>query len=82
MSFFEELKRRNVVRVGIAYVVASWLLIQVADIIFPALGLDDSAITLVLALSGSSIVTRCGAALNMKASSTRSVCHVTPPSIE
>ena len=33
MSFFEELKRRNVVRVGIAYGVGCWLLIQVADIL-------------------------------------------------
>mgnify|MGYP001550548516 CR=1 FL=1 len=31
MSFFNELKRRNVFRVGIAYVVASWLLLQVVD---------------------------------------------------
>ena len=26
MSFFEELKRRNVFRMGIAYVVGTWLL--------------------------------------------------------
>lgn len=26
MSFFEELKRRNVIRVGIAYVVIAWLI--------------------------------------------------------
>jgi adenylate cyclase len=32
-SVWGELKRRNVVRVGIAYAVVSWLLIQVADII-------------------------------------------------
>ncbi len=32
MSFFNELKRRNVVRVAIAYTVASWLLVQVGDI--------------------------------------------------
>ena len=31
MSFFTELKRRNVVRVGIAYVVGSWALAQVAE---------------------------------------------------
>ena len=31
MSFFTELKRRNVFRVGIAYVVAAWLLLQVID---------------------------------------------------
>ena len=36
MSLFKELKRRNVFRVGIAYSVAAWLLIQVTDIVFPA----------------------------------------------
>jgi len=33
MSFFEELKRRNVIRVGIAYVIAAWLLLQVSDLV-------------------------------------------------
>jgi TolB-like protein/Tfp pilus assembly protein PilF len=33
MSLFGELKRRNVFRVGIAYVVTAWLLLQVADIV-------------------------------------------------
>ncbi len=33
MSIFRELKRRNVFRVGIAYVVTSWLLLQFADIV-------------------------------------------------
>ena len=50
MNFFKELKRRNVFRVGIAYTVATWLLIQVADIVFPRIGLPDSAVTLVIAL--------------------------------
>ena len=31
--FFDELKRRNVFRVAVAYVVASWLTLQVADIV-------------------------------------------------
>ena len=31
MSFFNELKRRNVFRVGAAYLVVAWLLIQVVD---------------------------------------------------
>ena len=31
MPFFAELKRRNVVRVGIAYMVAGWLLAQVGE---------------------------------------------------
>ena len=29
MSFFTELKRRNVFKVGIAYAIIAWLLIQV-----------------------------------------------------
>ena len=33
MSFFDELKRRNVFRVGIAYLVGAWLLIQISDIV-------------------------------------------------
>ena len=32
MSFFTELKRRNVVRVAIAYAVASWVLTQIGDV--------------------------------------------------
>jgi len=33
MSFLAELKRRNVFKVGVAYAVASWILVQVADIV-------------------------------------------------
>src|SRR5882724_7839849 len=36
MSFFAELKRRNVYKVAIAYAVVSWLLVQAASIFFPA----------------------------------------------
>ncbi len=42
MSLINELKRRNVLRVGAAYVVASWLLIQVGETIFPLFGFDDT----------------------------------------
>lgn len=38
MSFWGELKRRNVFRVGIAYLAAVWVLIQVADIVLPNFG--------------------------------------------
>ena len=41
MSLFTELKRRNVFRVGTAYVVVAWLIIQVAGTIFPLFGFDD-----------------------------------------
>ncbi len=41
MSLFAELKRRNVFRVSIAYVVLAWLLLQVGDTLAPALHLPD-----------------------------------------
>ncbi len=40
-SFFKELKRRNVYRVGLAYVVFTWLALQVVDTLGPILGLPD-----------------------------------------
>src|SRR5438874_3273882 len=36
MNFFAELKRRNVYKVAVAYVVVSWLLIQASSIFLPA----------------------------------------------
>ncbi len=33
MSFFNELKRRNVIRVAIAYVIVAWLILQFADVV-------------------------------------------------
>jgi TolB-like protein/Tfp pilus assembly protein PilF len=33
MSFIEELKRRNVFRVGIAYAVSAWVLLQIVDLV-------------------------------------------------
>jgi hypothetical protein len=33
LSFFDELKRRKVFRVGIAYVVGAWLIAQVAALV-------------------------------------------------
>ena len=50
MSLFEELKRRNVFRVGIAYAITSWLLLQLSDILVPLLNLPESAQRLILLL--------------------------------
>ena len=36
MSFFDELKRRKVFKVGVGYLVVAWLIVQVASIGFPA----------------------------------------------
>ena len=41
ISLLDELKRRNVFRVGIPYVIVSWLLIQLAGTLEPALLLPD-----------------------------------------
>jgi TolB-like protein/Tfp pilus assembly protein PilF len=38
MSFITELKRRNVFKVGITYLITSWLLIQVVDILLDNIG--------------------------------------------
>ena len=48
MSLFNELKRRNVIRVASAYAVTAWLLIQVAETIFPLFGLTQSAVRIVV----------------------------------
>ncbi len=47
-SFWGELKRRNVVRVAIAYAVVAWLLIQVAETILPLFGFDDTPARIVV----------------------------------
>ncbi len=47
MSLFNELKRRNVFKIGAAYLVVGWLLIQAADIIAPQLALPEWAPRLV-----------------------------------
>ncbi len=51
-SFFEELKRRNVIRVGAAYLVASWLVVQLVETIFPAFGFGDGAVRTAVLLMG------------------------------
>jgi TolB-like protein len=44
MSLFTELKRRNVFRVGLFYIVSAWLVIQVAETLLPVFEVSDSAI--------------------------------------
>lgn len=50
MSFFNELKRRNVFRVAIAYLALAWLLIEVTDTLFPAFGIPAWAFRFVVIL--------------------------------
>jgi hypothetical protein len=53
MRLIDELKRRNVFRVSIAYVISAWLLAQVADLVLDNIAAPDwvmQTILLVLAL--------------------------------
>src|SRR5215467_13956759 len=49
-GFFEELKRRKVYRVAIAYIVASWALAQGLSQVLPVFGIPNSVIRVVIAL--------------------------------
>ena len=44
MGFWRELRRRRVYRMAGFYVVGAWLVIQVADVFFPAWGLPETAL--------------------------------------
>ena len=49
-SFFEELRRRNVYRVGVGYAIVSWLLLQVIDVVLPIMGVPDWVPGLILTM--------------------------------
>lgn len=53
MSFFAELKRRNVIRVSIAYAIAAWFLLQLSDLVLENIAAPEwvmQAIMLLLAI--------------------------------
>ena len=50
MSFIDELRRRNVFRVGIAYAIATWVLLQITEVITPILGLPGWAPKLIFVI--------------------------------
>jgi len=41
MTVFQELKRRNVIRVGLAYVLAAWVLLQIVDFVLEVIAAPD-----------------------------------------
>ncbi len=49
--FWDELNRRKVVRVVVAYVVIAWILVEVASVMLPGLNLPEWTVTLVIALA-------------------------------
>ena len=51
MSFLKELKRRNVIRVGVAYLLGSWVLLQGADFALDVIGAPDWVIQALVVLA-------------------------------
>jgi TolB-like protein len=49
MSLYDELNRRKVIRVFIAYLAFAWLLVQIAETLLPAYGFGDAAIRMLVA---------------------------------
>jgi TolB-like protein len=50
MSLIAELRRRNVFRVGVAYAIVAWLLVEVASVFLPALRLPEWTLTFLVFL--------------------------------
>jgi adenylate cyclase len=50
LSLFNELKRRNVFRVGVAYIVVAWLVAQVLQLVFESFGTPEWVMKTVLVL--------------------------------
>ena len=50
MSILAELRRRNVFKVGAAYAIVAWLLVQVADVVLPALQAPEWTISFITVL--------------------------------
>ena len=50
MSFFSELKRRNVFRVAIAYLAVAWLLTEVASTVFPLFDVPEWGVRFIVIL--------------------------------
>jgi len=51
-GIIQELKRRNVVRVGVAYIIVGWVVVQIGQILFESFGAPDWVIKTVIVLIG------------------------------
>ena len=48
IRLYREARRRKVFRTGALYVLGAWLMLQVADVLFPGFGIPDAAIQALL----------------------------------
>ena len=49
-SFFTQLKDRKVIRVGVVYMIVGWIMMQIGEVTFEALGLPPWSLTLLIVL--------------------------------
>ena len=49
--FYQELKRRKVIRVAVVYGVVAWLIVEITSVMFPGLLLPEWSVRLVIALA-------------------------------
>lgn len=49
--FYQELKRRKVIRVAIVYALVAWIVVEVASVMFPGLLLPEWSVRLVIGLA-------------------------------
>jgi adenylate cyclase len=50
MSFLQELNRRNVAKVAVLYVVAAWLILQAAELLFDAMNVSEEMLRFLIAI--------------------------------
>ena len=48
MALFQELKRRNVFRVGVAYIVVAWLILQFSDLVLENVSAPEWVIQVIM----------------------------------
>ena len=51
-GLLQEMKRRNVVRVGVAYIIVGWVVVQIGQLLFESFGTPDWVIKTVIVLIG------------------------------
>ena len=49
LNYYRKIRDRGVIKVGVAYLIAAWLILQLADVLVPALGLPETDVSWVLA---------------------------------
>ncbi len=92
-SVWGELKRRNVVRVAVAYAIVSWLILQLTDVLIPLLDLPEwvgrfvflllvIGFLLALILSWAYELTPQGVKLEKNADRSESISHITGRKID